>query len=382
MAVKSKRTAPTGLGPDKQGVQEARPLDLWAAVDALQSDLAKRLVAWQAQSGRHHLPWQQTRDPYRVWLSEIMLQQTQVSTVLGYYERFLQRFPTVGDLAAAPLDDVLTLWAGLGYYSRARNLHRCAQAVVAEHGGQFPSGLDQLVALPGIGPSTAAAIASFCFGVRTSIMDGNVKRVLSRALNFDQDLALRVHEKALWATANALVPEAPQDMPAYTQGLMDLGATICTPKSPSCLMCPWSDLCRGRQSGDPERLPIKTRKLKRSVRESWVLWWECGDAVWLSQMPATGIWAGLWTMPLLEDETALDDLLGPHQCDVVPQPPLKHVLTHLDWHLRPKRWVTQQAVPAVESRLRELTPSGRWVPLSELDQWGLPAPFRKWLVGA
>jgi A/G-specific adenine glycosylase len=345
--------------------------------------LSDRLVAWQRQEGRHHLPWQKVRDPYRVWLSEIMLQQTQVSTVLGYFERFLARFPDVRALAAAPLDDVLALWSGLGYYSRARNLHRCAQDVVALHGGEFPRSSAALQTLPGIGPSTASAIAAFCFDERVSIMDGNVKRVLSRVLGWDQDLSLRVHEKALWDAAQAVLPADAPDMPSYTQGLMDLGATLCTQRKPACLTCPWSDLCRARVLGDPERYPVKTRKLKRGERESWWLWLQWQDQVWLQQMPDKGVWAGLWTLPLLGSEDEVRALLG----DVLAarlelQPRLKHVLTHMDWYLHPRRLVLAQAEEArdMQSRLGALPASGRWVALGDLDQWGLPAPVRRLLV--
>src|SRR5436190_18768646 len=194
------------------------------------SSFADRVIAWQRTHGRHTLPWQNTRDPYRVWLSEIMLQQTQVATVLGYYERFLQRFPDVHALAAASIDDVFALWSGLGYYSRARNLHRCAQKVVAEHGGRFPPTSAALAELPGIGRSTAAAIAAFCFGERVAILDGNVKRVLTRVLAFDGDLAEARAERELWTEATALLPL--HDIAAYTQGLMDLGATVCAARAP------------------------------------------------------------------------------------------------------------------------------------------------------
>ena len=186
------------------------------------ASFAARVIDWQRTHGRHALPWQGTRDPYRVWLSEIMLQQTQVATVLGYYERFLQRFPDVRSLAAAPLDEVFALWSGLGYYSRARNLHRCAQAVVAEHGGRFPASSEALAQLPGIGRSTAAAIAAFCFGERVAILDGNVKRVLTRALGFDGDLANAAQERLLWNEATRLLPAS--GVESYTQGLMDLKA--------------------------------------------------------------------------------------------------------------------------------------------------------------
>jgi A/G-specific adenine glycosylase len=346
--------------------------------------LSERLVAWQRQEGRHHLPWQRVRDPYRVWLSEIMLQQTQVSTVLSYFERFLQRFPDVQALAAAPLDDVLTMWSGLGYYSRARNLHRCAQDVVALHGGRFPGSFESLQTLPGIGPSTAAAIAAFCFDERVSIMDGNVKRVLSRVLGWDQDLSVRVNEKALWDASQAVLPARAADMPSYTQGLMDLGATLCTQRKPACLTCPWSDLCLARVAGDPERYPVKTRKLKRSERESWWLWLHWRDQVWLQQMPDKGVWAGLWTMPLLDSEADLVDVLGDKLLALVElQPRLKHVLTHLDWYLHPRRLELDSAkeAQALQRVLTDREQSGRWVPVAELNEWGLPAPLRRLLQG-
>ena len=344
--------------------------------------LPDRLVAWQRQEGRHHLPWQRVRDPYRVWLSEIMLQQTQVSTVLGYFERFLQRFPDVQALAASPLDDVLTLWSGLGYYSRARNLHRCAQDVVALHGGQFPRSSEGLQTLPGIGPSTAAAVAAFCFDERISIMDGNVKRVLSRVLGWDQDLSVKTHERALWAAAQAVLPERAEDMPSYTQGLMDLGATLCTQRKPACLTCPWSDICKARVQGDAERYPVKTRKLKRSERESWWLWLQWQDQVWLQQMPSKGVWAGLWTLPLLDSEDEVRTLVGSTLAvQIELQPRLKHVLTHLDWYLHPRRVLISdaRAAAALQKALSAREVSGRWVATTDLANWGLPAPLRRLL---
>ena len=347
--------------------------------------LSDRLVAWQRQDGRHHLPWQGTRDPYRVWLSEIMLQQTQVTTVLGYYDRFLTDFPDVAALAAAPLDDVLTRWAGLGYYSRARNLHRCAQAVVSEHGGAFPRTAALLETLPGIGRSTAAAIAGFCFDERVTILDGNVKRVLTRVLGWGEDLASSANEKRLWHAAGHLVPDQGADMPAYTQGLMDLGATVCTPRKPTCLMCPWSDLCVARQQGTPEAYPVKTRKLKRSARESWCLWLEHDGAVWLVQRPDKGVWASLWTFPMFAQEA---HLVQAHAGPTEVQPSVTHVLTHLDWRLHLHRAVSDQRpdAAALQQHLQVLggepiQGAGRWVKLEELDRIGLPTPFRRWLTG-
>lgn len=346
----------------------------------LDREIAPRLVAWQRTHGRHDLPWQGTRDPYRVWLSEVMLQQTQVVTVLAYFERFLARFPNVQALADAPLDEVLTLWAGLGYYSRARNLHRCAQAVVAEHGGEFPRSAEALETLPGIGRSTAAAIAAFCFGERAAILDGNVKRVLTRALGFDADLAVAANERALWGRASALLPADAADMPAWTQGVMDLGATVCTTRRPDCLLCPLSEVCVARREGRPEDYPVKTRKLKRSTREHWWLWLVAPDAsVWLQQRAASGIWAGLWTLPLFEHETALEDTLSTLGVHVAaePQPTLRHALTHLDWTLHPRRVLLDAAAAArVGTAL-----AGRWVSPADLRQTALPAPLRKLLIG-
>ena len=199
------------------------------------------MIGWQGRHGRHGLPWQGNPDPYRVWLSEVMLQQTQVATVLAYYPRFLARFPDVRALAAAPLDAVLAAWSGLGYYRRARLLHRCAQVVVAEHGGAFPRHAVQLAALPGIGRSTAAAIAAFCFGERAAILDGNVKRVLARAFGIGDDLGTAAGQRALWARAEALLPA--RGIGAYTQGLMDLGATVCLARRPRCDACPLAATC-------------------------------------------------------------------------------------------------------------------------------------------
>ena len=332
-------------------------------------DFSATLIAWQRQHGRHALPWQNTRDPYRVWLSEIMLQQTQVVTVLGYYAKFLARFPTVVDLAAATLDEVLTMWAGLGYYSRARNLHACAQAVAAQHGGQFPPTAVELQTLPGIGRSTAAAIAAFCFGERVAILDGNVKRVLGRVLAFDGDLASSVAEKRLLKYANNLLPET--GIESYTQGLMDLGASICSTRSPQCLLCPVNDLCAGRREGEPTRYPIKTRKLKRGQRENWWLWLEREGQVLLQQRPATGVWAGLWSLPMFDDEAALTGEAQRFGANLEVMPRIAHALTHFDWvlHTRRAEISTATAVPV----------GGQWVARERLAEYALPAPLKKLL---
>ncbi|MEY4752916.1 MAG: hypothetical protein RJA44_591 [Pseudomonadota bacterium] len=354
--------------------------------------IAPALLAWQRVHGRHALPWQRSRDPYRVWLSEIMLQQTQVATVLGYYERFLQRFPDVAVLAAASTDEVLALWAGLGYYSRARNLHRCAQLVVSEHGGVFPASAAQLQQLPGIGRSTAAAIAAFCHGERAAILDGNVKRVLTRVLAFEGDLAQAAEERRLWQLAEALLPEDGADMPAYTQGLMDLGATVCLQRTPHCLLCPLQPQCRAAALGTMTRFPLKTRKLRRSRQQHWWLWLCCGDAVWLQPRPASGIWAGLWTLPLFEQPQGCEQLLqtlqaaqpdlvaeGPGALQLETLPPIKHVLTHLDWHLHPCRLELPAGAATLMAAVEAALPGGRWVHQADLAEHGLPAPLRKLL---
>ena len=342
------------------------------------AELAPRLIDWQQQHGRHSLPWQASRDPYRVWLSEIMLQQTQVGTVLGYYDRFLARFPSVDRLAAASLDEVLALWQGLGYYSRARNLHRCAQVVVADHGGAFPATAAQLARLPGIGPSTAAAIAAFCFGERVAILDGNVKRVLTRVLGLADDLAVPRHERALWALATTALPEA-DHMVAYTQGLMDLGATVCTPRQPACERCPWQPLCVAHAEGRPEAYPVKTRKLKRSRRAHAVLWLQRGGASWLVQRPDRGVWAGLWALPEFDDLAALDADVADWPGEVETLPTIHHVLTHFDWTLQPLRLRLSTPQPD-DAHLLARWPQGRWVAPQDLADHALPTPLRKLLA--
>ncbi len=337
-------------------------------MSVLPPEFARTMVDWQRLHGRQSLPWQNTQDPYRVWLSEIMLQQTQVSTVLDYFPRFLARFPTVAELAAAPQDDVLALWSGLGYYSRARNLHKCAQEVVARFGGQFPKQAELLQTLPGIGRSTAAAIAAFCFQERAAILDGNVKRVLTRVLGFAEDLALQKNEKALWSLAQDLLPEKPKDMPRYTQALMDLGATLCLPRKVQCEVCPVSAICQAKEQGKPLAYPVKTKKLKRTSATLWLLWAvNAKGQVWLQKRPDKGIWAGLFSLPVFDTEAQLlaawpQGQAGPYIA------PWKHVLTHRDLHLHPVRMTgSAKDSPACE---------GQWVSAEAWPDLGLPAPIR------
>ena len=340
--------------------------------------VAERVVAWQAVHGRNHLPWQQTRDPYRVWLSEIMLQQTQVTTVLDYYTRFLDRFPDVSALAAAPQDEVLGLWSGLGYYSRARNLHRCAQQIMTDHGGAFPRTASVLASLPGIGRSTAGAIAAFCFSERVPILDANVRRVLTRLLGFDKDLAAAKNERLLWEHAYTLLPVRDLDvaMPRYTQGLMDLGASLCAPRAPKCSDCPLSGDCVAFKEGNPESYPVRTRKLSRRA-ESWqlVILRNGQGRIWLLRRPPTGIWAGMHCVPVFPDlesrDTFVNSLGGNGQLVQQELQPFVHVLTHRDLHLHP---LLIQA-----NGMIALAKDGDWLGPDQWPSVGLPAPIRKLL---
>jgi A/G-specific adenine glycosylase len=345
-------------------------------------EVATNVVAWQAAHGRKHLPWQQTRDPYRVWLSEIMLQQTQVVTVLGYYDRFLKRFPDVKALARAEQDEVMGLWSGLGYYSRARNLHQCAKVVTAQYGGKFPDTAQLLATLPGIGRSTAGAIAAFCFSERVAILDANVRRVLTRVLGFDADLAVARNEKLLWDRATELLPtgDLQTAMPRYTQGLMDLGATVCTPKAPRCTSCPLHSVCVAFSQGKQEQYPVRTRQLRRRAESWWLLvLMDPARRVWLHRRPAAGIWAGMHCVPVFSDQAQLmqvaaDSEVGAARIQTWEVPPLMHALTHRDLHLH-------SLVVQGDLAPRPL-PHGDWF---GVDQWagiGLPAPIRKLLDGA
>ena len=345
---------------------------------SIASPFGEQVVAWQRRHGRHGLPWQGTRDPYRVWLSEIMLQQTQVATVLRYYEPFLARFPDVAALGAAPLDDVLAAWSGLGYYSRARHLHRCAQAVAAEHEGRFPQSSVELARLPGIGRSTAATIAAFCFGERTAILDGNVKRVLARTLAFDGDLAQPGPLRELWTRAEGLLPES--GIEAYTQGLMDLGAEVCLARAPRCLVCPVASLCAAAASGTQSRFPVKGARSQRSRREHVWLWLCWRGRVWLVPRPLRGIWAGLWSLPEFEAATDFDVATRGWPGRVETLPSFTHTLTHLDWTLHPRRW--KLPAETAESRVAAMTgawPAGRWFDAASALALGLPAPLRRLL---
>ncbi len=338
---------------------------------------SSRLIAWQERHGRHDLPWQQTRDAYRIWLSEIMLQQTQVGTVTPYYARFLERFPHIEALAAAPVERVLELWAGLGYYARARNLHRCAQIVVAEHGGRFPQDPEAIAELPGIGRSTAAAIAAFAFGTRAAILDGNVKRVLARCFGIEGFPGSAQTATTLWALAEALLPG--QRIEAYTQGLMDLGATLCTRGKPFCSACPLHEMCIARGSGRQAELPAAKPKKAIPEREASVLLLTDGRCILLERRPPSGIWGGLLALPEVAADGAEAFALrhGGRVRATQPLAPLKHSFTHFRLTLRPLLCLAE-----IDTQRVAENASGagwEWLSPGEIQTAALPTPIRKLL---
>ncbi|TYQ12308.1 UNVERIFIED_ORG: A/G-specific DNA-adenine glycosylase [Zoogloea ramigera] len=345
------------------------------------------LIAWQQQHGRHALPWQNTRDAYLIWLSEIMLQQTQVSAVLGYYARFLERFPTLRDLAAAPVEDVMAQWSGLGYYTRARNLHKCAQRVVDEYDGVFPSDPALLADLPGIGRSTAAAISAFSSGTRAAIMDGNVKRVFARVFGIDTFPGERKTEEMMWLRAVALLPE--QGIESYTQGLMDLGATVCTRSSPACERCPMQTRCVAYATGRTRELPVRKPKKISPEKHAVMLAIIDGGQVLLEQRPPTGIWGGLLSLPELDghllaeddDVPAADDALLLQAVGKFGEmesaerlTTVTHVFTHYKLHIAPYRITLAR-------RLDMVAEGGYvWLDAAKLADAALPAPIKKLLL--
>ena len=340
---------------------------------------SQAVITWQQQHGRHALPWQNTRDAYRVWLSEIMLQQTQVSAVLGYYARFLARFPTLAELAAAPSEDVMACWSGLGYYTRARNLHACARRVVAEYDGVFPTDPALLAGLPGIGRSTAAAIAAFSYGRRAAILDGNVKRVFARVFGVDQYPGLKPIEDALWRRAEALLPDS--GIEPYTQGLMDLGATLCTRANPDCTRCPLAPRCVALATGRTAQLPV--RKPKKIIPEKCVtmLVLVAGGQVLLEQRAPSGIWGGLMSLPEVDghselaagDEAVRLAINSFGEADEVQTLlPLVHGFTHYKLHIAPLHIALTEHAPAPPEHL--------WWSLGDIELAPLPAPVKKLLA--
>lgn len=338
---------------------------------------AERIVGWQRVHGRHDLPWQRVRDAYRIWLSEIMLQQTQVTAVIPYYERFLARFPDVATLAAAPLDDVLALWSGLGYYARARNLHAAARAVMTVHAGEFPRAADALATLPGVGRSTAAAIAVFSFGVRAAILDGNVKRVLARWRGIDGWPGSPAVERSMWALAESLLPA--KHVEAYTQGLMDLGSGVCTRSRPQCGACPVHADCVAHRDGTTARLPASRPAKARPERAVAMLVMQQGGQVFLEQRPPSGIWGGLWSLPEMPEDAALDDTcrerFGVRVLTSMAGPSLRHGFTHFSLTIHPRY------VEVAPDARQVGEGAGRWFAITEALTVGVPAPVRTLIEG-
>ena len=299
---------------------------------------ASRILAWYDHHGRHDLPWQTDPTPYRVWVSEIMLQQTQVATVIPYFRRFTQRFPDVQALAAAPLDDVLHLWSGLGYYARARNLHAAAGRICAGHGGRFPEDIDSLTALPGIGRSTAGAILALACGQRHPILDGNVKRVLARFHAVEGWPGKSAVLKRLWALAEDHTPR--ERVADYTQAIMDLGATLCRRGAPACDACPLNTDCAALAQGRPQAYPAPRPKRELPVREVYMLLLVDGEGrVCLQQRPPSGVWGGLWSLPEFDSPRALADWCSRftgEAVEVLEQPPLRHSFSHFHLDIRPR----------------------------------------------
>jgi A/G-specific adenine glycosylase len=351
--------------------------------DQADSAFSETVIRWQKQHGRHALPWQNTRDAYRIWLSEIMLQQTQVAAVIPYYQRFLQRFPDIHALASAPSEDVMSHWSGLGYYTRARNLHRCAQRVVEQYGGVFPSDPELLADLPGIGRSTAAAISAFAYGTRAAILDGNVKRVFARVFGVEGYPGDKQVEDKLWQRAVALLPQ--DDIESYTQGLMDLGATLCSRSKPACSACPLSARCVAFATDRVAELPVRKPKKAVPEKHTTMLVITDGDEVLLEQRPGSGIWGGLLSLPEIDLPAVADHanrrsaLMGAISVwgefgDYEPLQPFTHVFTHFKLHVTPYRLRLARRTPIAAQSAHV------WYRAERLVDAPLPAPVKKLLL--
>jgi A/G-specific adenine glycosylase len=340
------------------------------------SDFANRLIAWQKIYGRHDLPWQNTSDPYAIWVSEIMLQQTQVTAVIGYYSKFMQHFPNISSLANATQDEVLQHWSGLGYYSRARNLHNSAMTIMDDHDGQFPQDFETIQSLSGIGRSTAAAIASFAFNQVQTILDGNVKRVLARHFLVEGWPSSPKVEKELWQLAENLLPE--HDMVAYTQGLMDLGATLCNRSKPKCFNCPLNASCQALQQQRVHELPTPKPRKAIPEKNTTMLILRRGDEILLEKRPSTGIWGGLWSFPEVENGqdvqiTALNKFGIVTEIDIV-LPNLTHTFTHFKLHIRP------QILQVIKPNLQVNQATNIWISIEDAIGAAIPTPIRKILL--
>ena len=327
---------------------------------------AEAIIAWQKLHGRHDLPWQNTHDPYAIWVSEIMLQQTQVAAVIGYYARFMQRFPTIAALANATQEDVLQSWSGLGYYSRARNLHNAAQKIVDEFGGVFPTNFDDILSLSGIGRSTAAAISTFALNAPQPILDGNVKRVFARHFNIAGWPSTPKIEQAMWQIAVRENPKEPNkslEAIVYTQGLMDLGATLCTRTKPNCAACPVNASCEALAKNLISTLPTPKPRKVIPEKSTTMLVHVNDDEVMLEKRPPVGIWGGLWSFPEVDD--IVDDS---------PLSKLTHTFTHFKLHITPQLIYSNKANPQVNE-------AGKiWLSIDDAIGAAIPTPIRKILL--
>lgn len=340
---------------------------------------APTLIAWHREHGRHDLPWQNTRDPYRIWLSEVMLQQTQVASVIEYFKRFLARFPDIATLAQAPLDDVLSLWSGLGYYSRARNLHLAAQRVMALHKGRFPQSLAEIEALPGIGRSTAAAIAAFAFDTPAPILDGNVKRVFARLLGIAGYPGDRKVEVEFWRHAERMLPRDANDMSVYTQALMDFGATLCTRSKPACMRCPFQSNCTAWNTGRVAELPEPRPRKALPSRELRVLiLLDSLGRIYFEKRPPSGIWGGMLSLPELQLDAdviaACREKLGAEVEALPALDPFVHTFTHfrLTLHPQPLRLTSLMNSCAQSEAI--------WLKRDDALTKALPAPIRQFVA--
>ncbi|WP_338508808.1 A/G-specific adenine glycosylase [Erwinia aphidicola] len=338
------------------------------------AQFSQQVLAWYQRFGRKTLPWQLEKTPYKVWLSEVMLQQTQVATVIPYFERFMSRFPTVTDLAAAPLDEVLHLWTGLGYYARARNLHKAAQRVAEKHGGLFPQTFEEVADLPGVGRSTAGAILSLALGKHFPILDGNVKRVLARCYAVDGWPGKKEVEKRLWQISEEVTPA--EGVSQFNQAMMDLGAMVCTRSKPKCEICPLNLGCIAYANSSWAQYPGKKPKQTIPQRTGWLLLMQQGQDVWLEQRPPVGLWGGLFCFPQYSTEEELRQALRNNGVDdqrLQQMTAFRHTFSHFHLDIVPMWLDLPSARVAMDAG------PGLWYNLAQPPAVGLAAPVERLL---
>ncbi len=332
-------------------------------------DFARAIIDYHREHGRKELPWQRPRTPYRVWVSEVMLQQTQAVRVIEYFERFMERFPSIKALAEATNDEVMSAWSGLGYYARARNLHAAAKLMVERHNGEVPDDFAALLALPGIGRSTAGAIRSSAFGIATSILDGNVKRVLSRFHAVRARSGESATEKELWRLAQLHTPT--EEVEAYTQGIMDFGANLCRKVRPLCEYCPLSSDCQALAQGIVDEIPVPRKRIRQPLRRAYMLLMtDRFGRLFVERRPQSGLWGGLWSVPMRSLEEGYEDLAGSHADEVSQLPAFTHQFTHFALEIHPVR-VT------VDRFVRDQEDAARWLAPEDCQALGMPAPTKR-----